>query len=91
MGAGLAGIDVLFFVPYHWVAPFIAIAFAIKASRDSLATRCPRCLGRLGRLASEAAAVRSAKGAAAHRRKLEELGGCPSCGLRLDEEIGTQV
>jgi hypothetical protein len=72
--------------PYHWVAPFIAIAFAVKASRDSVATRCPRCHGRLGRLASEAAAVRSAKGAAAHRRKLEELGGCPNCGLRLDEE-----
>jgi hypothetical protein len=45
----------------HRVAPPIAIAFAVKASRDSLATRCPRCGGRLGRLASEAAAVRSAK------------------------------
>jgi hypothetical protein len=74
--------------PYHWIAPAVAVAFAVKASRDALATRCPRCGGRLGRLAVEAAAVRSAKDAAAHRRKLEELGGCPNCGLRLDEEIG---
>lgn len=77
--------------PYHWVAPPVAIAFAVKAGRDSLTTRCPRCLGRLGRLATEAAAARSAKDAAAHRRKLEELGGCPNCGLRLDEEIGTKA
>jgi hypothetical protein len=76
--------------PYHWVAPAVAIAFAVKAGRDSLTTRCPRCLSRLGRLATEAAAVRSSKYPADHRRKLEELGGCPSCGLRLDEEIGTK-
>lgn len=25
------------------------------------------------------------------RRKLEELGGCPHCGLRLDEEIGSKT
>jgi mono/diheme cytochrome c family protein len=74
--------------PYHWMAPAVAVAFAVKAGRDSLTTRCPRCHGPLGRLAVEAAAVRSAKDPAVHRRKLEELGGCPSCGLRLDQEIG---
>jgi hypothetical protein len=76
---------------YHWVAPPLAIGFAIKAARDSLATRCPRCLGPLGRLAVEAAAARTAKDAPAHRRKLEELSGCPNCGLRLDEEIGAKA
>jgi len=77
--------------PYHWVAPIVAVGFAMKAGRDSLSTRCPRCRGRLGRLAAEAAALRSSKYPAEHRRKLEYLGGCPSCGLRLDEEIGTKT
>ena len=76
--------------PYHWAAPPVAIAFAVKAGRDGLTTGCSRCPGRLGRLAPEAAAVRSAN-AAARRRKLEELGGCPSCGLRLEEEIRTKA
>lgn len=77
--------------PYHLVGPVVAVAFTIKAGRDSLTTRCPRCNAKLARLAVEAAAVRSAKDAEAHRRKLEEIGGCPNCGLRLDDEIGPTV
>lgn len=77
--------------PYHWVAPAVGIVFTALTIRRSLTTRCPRCQGRLGRLAVEAAAVRTAKDSAAHRRKLDELGGCPHCGLRLDEEIGSKA
>jgi hypothetical protein len=55
--------------------------------------RCPRCSARLGQLAWIYALSRPGKRGRRHPTaviKLEQLGGCPHCGLRLDQEIGTK-
>jgi hypothetical protein len=57
--------------------------------------RCPRCSARLGALGYWAVMTASQGEGGRFRlvrplalKQIEQLGKCPSCGLRLDEEIG---
>jgi DNA-directed RNA polymerase subunit RPC12/RpoP len=58
--------------------------------------RCPRCSARLGALGYWVISTR-AQGARFQPirdialRQIDRLGKCPSCGLRLDEEIGPKA
>jgi hypothetical protein len=67
----------------------------VLGSRLPRLIRCPRCSHRLGQVAemyslSQPGAKRRKVDASA-AWKLETLGGCPNCGLRLDEEIGAKT
>lgn len=57
---------------------------------------CPRCWKPLGQLAylcvmQNSIATRMAPDRAKAAKRIERLGRCPRCSLRLDEEIGTRT
>jgi hypothetical protein len=69
---------------------FVGVALWLFGLRPSHIRR-PRCQQKIGELGSEYLAAKgSARGFIVHRERIEQLGGCPNCGLRLDEEIGTK-
>ncbi len=52
---------------------------------------CPRCKGTLGRFGYRYSVALTGRAPGYLLERAEELGKCPHCGLRFDEEVGTKV
>jgi Flp pilus assembly protein TadB len=100
--AGWAVSLLLFALLWAWIGPVAALVCILLvpgvynfAPRLMRLKRCPRCRQRLGELAEVAVFARGGfrwgPPAEVARRRLEHLGKCPSCGLRMDETIDTPL
>jgi predicted RNA-binding Zn-ribbon protein involved in translation (DUF1610 family) len=74
--------------PYAWVGPAAFIVFGVIMYIRSTAIPCPRCGASLGRLGYRYFSAIMGRARGYYMERAEQLGKCPHCGLRLDEEIG---
>jgi hypothetical protein len=85
----LPSIAIMLFAPkpYKWAA-LGGIAFIVWfLCGGARRIPCPRCKHQIGELGSAYLAAKGGgRSVVAHRRRVEQLGKCPHCGLRLDEE-----
>jgi hypothetical protein len=73
--------------PYWFVALPLFLVFIWRYNLSVSNACCPRCGSRLGRLAYAYLNTRTGRVSARrhYRKEVEALGGCPHCGLQLDE------
>lgn len=73
--------------PYLWISFVALIALFLGLLVLTFAMRCLRCKGRLGRLGLRyLCAVSSYRGSNPVVVQAEEIGACPHCGIRLDDD-----
>ena len=76
---------------YAWVGPAAFVVFGGIMHIRATGIPCPRCKGALGRFGYRYSVAITGRARSDFPERAEELGKCPHCDLRFDEELGAAV